>query len=98
MSCARLLAKKGERFLVVDTRQQPVNLASFEQLYPQIKVVLGPLNKTLLASASELIVSPGIAKDDPAIAYVCGQRQCVNWRYRFVLPGNKRPYYCDYRL
>ncbi len=69
MSCARLLAKKGERFLVVDTREQPANLASFQQLYPQIKVVLGPLNKTLLASASELIVSPGIAKDDPAIAY-----------------------------
>jgi len=69
VSCAKLLARNNERFMVVDTRENPVNLAAFQQEYPDVKVLLGALDKELLASASELVLSPGIAKDDPAIAY-----------------------------
>ncbi|EPJ46081.1 MAG: UDP-N-acetylmuramoylalanine--D-glutamate ligase [Osedax symbiont Rs2] len=69
VSCAQLLAGKGENFIVVDTREQPPLLEQFSRDYPQVKVVLGPLDAQLLATASELILSPGIAKDDAAIVY-----------------------------
>jgi len=69
VSCAKLLARNNERFMVVDTREKPANLAAFQQEYPNVKVLLGALDKELLASASELVLSPGIAKDDPAIVY-----------------------------
>jgi len=69
ISCAKLLARNNARFMVVDTRENPANLAAFQQEYPQVKVMLGPLDQELLASASELILSPGVAKDDPAITY-----------------------------
>ncbi|NRA20835.1 MAG: UDP-N-acetylmuramoyl-L-alanine--D-glutamate ligase [Oceanospirillaceae bacterium] len=73
VSCAKLLAAKGARFMVLDTRERPANLASFERDYPDVKVILGPLDQQLLASATELILSPGIAKNDPAIAYAVAQ-------------------------
>ena len=73
VSCAKLLAAKGARFMVLDTRERPANLSSFERDYPDVKVILGPLDQQLLASASELILSPGIAKNDPAIAYAVAQ-------------------------
>ena len=69
ISCVELLVAKGDNFVVFDTRQSPPKLKQFQQDYPQVKVLLGALDKDLLASASELIISPGIAKDDPAIAF-----------------------------
>jgi UDP-N-acetylmuramoylalanine--D-glutamate ligase len=69
MSCAKLLARNGEHFVMMDTRDHPPNLAKFKSEYPDIKVVLGPLNKELLATASELIVSPGIAINDDEIVF-----------------------------
>ncbi|OUS26077.1 UDP-N-acetylmuramoylalanine--D-glutamate ligase ['Osedax' symbiont bacterium Rs2_46_30_T18] len=69
VSCARLLAKNAENFIVVDTREKPPKLEQFRREYPNVKVILGPLDAQLLATASELILSPGIAKNDPAIAY-----------------------------
>ncbi|MCJ8340498.1 MAG: UDP-N-acetylmuramoyl-L-alanine--D-glutamate ligase [Pseudomonadales bacterium] len=69
ISCAQLLAEKGENFIVVDTREKPPKLEQFRHDYPQVKVLLGPLDAQLLSTASELILSPGIAKDDPAIVY-----------------------------
>ena len=69
ISCVELLVAKGDNFIVLDTRQNPPKLAQFQKDYPQVKVILGDLDKELLASASELIISPGIAKEDAAISY-----------------------------
>ncbi len=69
ISCVELLVAKGDNFIVLDTRENPPKLAQFQKDYPQVKVILGDLDKELLASASELIISPGIAKEDAAIAY-----------------------------
>ena len=73
VSCAQLLVKNAENFIVVDTRAQPPKLEQFRRDFPQIKVLLGPLDEQLLATASELILSPGVAKDDAAIVYALGK-------------------------
>jgi UDP-N-acetylmuramoylalanine--D-glutamate ligase len=69
ISCVELLVANGDNFIVLDTRRNPPKLKQFQKDYPQVKVILGDLDKELLASASELIISPGIAKDDPNITY-----------------------------
>ncbi len=67
-SCARFLAQKGVDFRVVDTREKPPCLQALKDELPEVKVSLGPLNGDLLSQARVLYVSPGIAKDEPAIA------------------------------
>ncbi|WP_086480660.1 UDP-N-acetylmuramoyl-L-alanine--D-glutamate ligase [Oceanospirillum sanctuarii] len=68
VSCARYLASKGERFAIADTRFNPPGLAEIEQEFPDVELWLGPLDAGLLCEASQLVVSPGIAISEPAIA------------------------------
>ena len=67
-SCARYLAQQGIDFSVVDTREQPPYLQVLKEELPEIKIGLGPLDGDMLSQAEVLYVSPGIAKDEPAIA------------------------------
>lgn len=67
LSCARFLAAKGERFAVADTRAEPPQLVAFKQEFPDVKLYLGAFDPAVLSRASELIISPGVAKDTPAI-------------------------------
>ena len=66
-SCARYLAQTGVDFSVVDTREQPPYLQVLKDESPNVEVTLGPLNGEHLSRAKVLYVSPGIAKDEPAI-------------------------------
>jgi len=66
-SCVRYLAAQGADFMVVDTRQQPPYLAQLKQQFPDIAVRLGELDAALLSDAERLIMSPGLALDQPAI-------------------------------
>ncbi|WP_327124742.1 UDP-N-acetylmuramoyl-L-alanine--D-glutamate ligase [Nitrincola sp. A-D6] len=68
-ACARYMAAKGWPFVVVDTRDEPPLAADFYNEFPQIKLYTGELDPVLLASAKELILSPGVAKSSPAIQY-----------------------------
>lgn len=68
ISCARYLANKGERFAIADTRFNPPGLADIEQAFPDVELWLGPLDVDQLCEASELVVSPGVAISEPAIA------------------------------
>ncbi|MFG1489451.1 UDP-N-acetylmuramoyl-L-alanine--D-glutamate ligase, partial [Oceanospirillum sp. HFRX-1_2] len=68
VSCARYLASKGERFAIADTRYNPPGLADIEREFPDVELWLGPLDVGLLCEASQLVVSPGIAISEPAIA------------------------------
>ncbi|MGB1237320.1 MAG: UDP-N-acetylmuramoyl-L-alanine--D-glutamate ligase [Pseudomonadales bacterium] len=67
-SCAQYLAERGEHFAVVDTREMPPMLEALNTHYPEVQVHLGPLDAKVLSRASEIVLSPGIAKDTPAIA------------------------------
>lgn len=68
VSCARFLASKGEHFAIADTRFNPPGLAEFEQEFPEVELWLGPLDAGQLCEASQLVVSPGVAISEPAIA------------------------------
>jgi UDP-N-acetylmuramoylalanine--D-glutamate ligase len=52
----------------VDTRVDPPALERVRQDYPEVDVQLGAFDPTALASAVQLVVSPGIAVAEPAIA------------------------------
>ena len=68
LSCARYLAARGLPFVVVDTRETPPGLDTLRRELPQVPVQLGAFDAELLASAEELIVSPGVPLQEPAIA------------------------------
>jgi len=68
LSCARYLQQRGLGFSVVDTRRQPPGLAQLRSEMPGVDVFAGEYPASLVASAAELIVSPGIAMDSPIVA------------------------------
>ncbi|WP_417579964.1 UDP-N-acetylmuramoyl-L-alanine--D-glutamate ligase [Nitrincola sp.] len=72
-ACARYMAAKGWPFAVVDTREKPPLAADFYNEFPQVKLYTGELDPVLLASADELILSPGVAKSSTAIQYAMQQ-------------------------
>ena len=72
LSCARHLYRQGASFSVVDTREHPPGLEELQREMPEVPVYAGSCPEDLLASASELVVSPGIALDEPLIAGAIG--------------------------
>lgn len=68
LSVARFLARQHQPFVLLDTRAQPPNLQQVQAEFPDIRIELGELNKDTLLLADEIIVSPGIAVETPAIA------------------------------
>lgn len=68
LSCARYLHSLGETFQIVDSRLDPPGLAELKAQFPALKVTLGEFSTAMLCEASELIVSPGISIQTPAIA------------------------------
>jgi UDP-N-acetylmuramoylalanine--D-glutamate ligase len=68
LSCARYLARLGVDFEVVDTRRDPPGLAALRQELPGLDPGLGGLDPARLARATHLVVSPGVALREPAIA------------------------------
>lgn len=68
LSCARHLHRLGQPFTVVDSRAAPPALEALRSEMPEVPVYAGLYPADLLAEASELVVSPGIALDDPMLA------------------------------
>jgi UDP-N-acetylmuramoylalanine--D-glutamate ligase len=77
LSCARFLTAKGLSFDLCDTRDTLPNQAVIETEFPESRMFNGSfdsefngqLNAEQLAQYHELIVSPGIAISEPAIAF-----------------------------
>ncbi|WP_028469807.1 UDP-N-acetylmuramoyl-L-alanine--D-glutamate ligase [Neptunomonas japonica] len=67
LSCARFLARKGFRFSLVDTRNNPPNLEQIRAEFPDVDLHLGILDPEYLMQASELVLSPGVSQQLPAI-------------------------------
>lgn len=68
-SCVRYLKERGMQVAVVDTRENPPFLAKARAIYPELPIVLGCLEPSLLAKAARIIVSPGISLQKPEIAH-----------------------------
>lgn len=67
LSCARYLQRLGLPFILVDTRETPPNLEQIKADFPEADLHCGQLDADLLCRASEILLSPGVAKDQPAI-------------------------------
>ncbi|EWC41046.1 UDP-N-acetylmuramoyl-L-alanine--D-glutamate ligase [Pseudomonas stutzeri] len=67
MSLVRHLARRGLPFAVADTRANPPELATLRAEYPGVQVRCGELDVDFLCTASELLVSPGLAVSTPAL-------------------------------
>jgi len=67
LSVARFLARRGEAFVMVDTRVDPPGLRQLAEQFPDVGVELGALNEETLRAAARIVVSPGLALDHPAL-------------------------------
>lgn len=68
LSVARFLAKHQQPFVLFDTRMQPPNLEQIKTEFSDVQVQLGDLVTDSLLHFDEIIVSPGISVETPAIA------------------------------
>ncbi len=68
LSVARYLARHHRPFIVVDSRDEPPMLQTFRAEFPGVPVHLGSLDFLQWREATEIILSPGVARSTPAIA------------------------------
>ncbi len=68
LSCVRYFARRGITVAVVDSRQHPPCLEQLQQEFPDVSVVIGTFDTSILESAQQLVVSPGVSLQEPAIA------------------------------
>ena len=68
LSVARFLKRQQQSFVLFDTRTSPPGLESIRAEFPNLQLNLGELNHDALLDYDEIIVSPGIAVETPAIA------------------------------
>ncbi|MDO6454693.1 UDP-N-acetylmuramoyl-L-alanine--D-glutamate ligase [Neptunomonas phycophila] len=67
LSCARYLQRKGIRFAIADTRENPPLIDLVREEFADVDIRLGALDAAFLSSASEIVLSPGVAQSTPAI-------------------------------
>ena len=68
LSLARYLAREGARVRVADTRAHPPLAADLAAALPGVPLATGPFTDATFAGADLVAISPGVAKDQPAIA------------------------------
>lgn len=76
-SIARFLLKQNKSIIVMDTRAAPPCLERFQKSFPNVKIILGNLDESLLLSATEIILSPGVPRALPPIAAAIAAGQSV---------------------
>jgi UDP-N-acetylmuramoylalanine--D-glutamate ligase len=67
LSAARWAVRRGARVRVADTRADPPCAAQLRSELPQVQLTIGPIGDATLSGAQTLVISPGLAKDQPAI-------------------------------
>lgn len=78
LSVARYCARMGYAFDLCDTRDSLKDLTEIQEQFPQAQIFLGALDAQLLSQYQELIVSPGVALAEPAIAYARQQGVAIS--------------------
>ena len=68
LSCARFLSACNVPLLVVDSREAPPALTELQAELPEVEVQLGSFDEQLFLNCREIILSPGVSLQTPAIA------------------------------
>lgn len=67
LSVARFYARHGKSMVLMDSRQQPPLLSQFKAEFPGVEIQLGGFDQRIINNASEIVLSPGLAKALPAV-------------------------------
>jgi UDP-N-acetylmuramoylalanine--D-glutamate ligase len=67
LSCVSFLRKHNHSVIVIDTRENPPELASCQALFPECPVHLGKIDPEILEQADKVVLSPGLSPKLPAI-------------------------------
>lgn len=68
LSLARHLVSEGARVRVADTRSAPPLAAELARTLPEVPLATGPIDTATFDGVDLIAISPGVAKDQPAIA------------------------------
>ncbi len=68
LSAVRWLVARGALVSVADTRLAPPHAVRLRELLPEVVLLTGPFDTVQLQAADMLVVSPGVALSEPAIA------------------------------
>ncbi|HSH41666.1 MAG TPA: UDP-N-acetylmuramoyl-L-alanine--D-glutamate ligase, partial [Arenicellales bacterium] len=68
LACLRYLHGRGLKLAAVDTRSEPPTARQARRELPDVAITTGPLDPDLLVRAPQLVVSPGLSVEEPAIA------------------------------
>ena len=72
LSAARWAARHGARVRVADTRADPPGAPRLAAELPRVPITTGAFSDDTFAGADMIVISPGLAKDQPAIAAAVG--------------------------
>jgi UDP-N-acetylmuramoylalanine--D-glutamate ligase len=67
LSVARFLRREQRPFMLMDSRSNPPNQSIIATEFPDVPCITGGLDADLLKSADEIVVSPGLSLQTPAI-------------------------------
>ncbi len=66
-SVVAFFAKKGLAVVAMDTREEPPFAEQIRNEFPNVKLFLGALNESVICSAAQIILSPGLPLSTPEI-------------------------------
>lgn len=67
LSCVRFLQRQGLTLAVTDSRTTPPELAMFNEAFGDIPAYLGGIDSKTVLASGQVIVSPGVSLENPAI-------------------------------
>ena len=68
LSCVRFLLGRGEHVVVADSRHQPPGLEQLRSEWPELTVHCGPFETAVFEGAARIILSPGVAPQEPVVS------------------------------
>src|SRR5690554_6572199 len=71
----RHLERLGRSFVVANTRPSPPGIEEFRATYPEVPLYCGPLSALDMDGAEEVVVSPGVDPEQPALAALRERRR-----------------------
>lgn len=77
ISVVRYFSARNINFCVMDSRATPPGLEELKKHFPNVPVYLEEFKRDLLLNAYALVLSPGVSRDEPAIADAISQGKLV---------------------
>jgi UDP-N-acetylmuramoylalanine--D-glutamate ligase len=73
LACARFLRRRGRSVMVMDSRESPPGLRSLRSELPEVPVITGGFDVSMMRRAQRLVLSPGVSPDVPEVRAAAAQ-------------------------